>query len=535
MAKNGFSDLLNSYLDLRWHFDPVDASAAGLREHDERLGTFSTQEVSEYVAALRAIANALESLPLDTLDDEVDRTALLNEIRVTIHQFVTEQPHVKNPAFWLSHLLEGVYLLLVRPDRPRDSRIAAVRRRLEAIPAFLETAKATLIRCPRVFAETAMDIANGGLVLLEQVPLQLRMDGDEEFDAARADALAALRSFSDHLSDNLLPAADGGFAVGEEAFNFRLHFQHALRNNASELWRYGATLAEEVSAQLEELARQLDGRAGWQDLVEQLREAHPDAEGLVSAYAEEMMRARRFVEERGLTAIPSGKLEVVEPPPFLEPLIPFAAYQPPGPFADDRTGLFYVSPPNGTLDQSAQRRLLRDHCNHEIAITALHEGYPGHHLQFLTAQAQPRTVRRIIATPLTYEGWALYCEDMMGEEGFYRSGEERLFQHLALLWRAVRVVVDVGLHARGMTFDEAVQMLVDRLCVDRRHAEAEVRRYCAAPAYQLCYAVGRRELKALRRDYRERHGSDYTLRAFHDAVLSYGGLPVSLMRWGMEL
>jgi uncharacterized protein (DUF885 family) len=86
-----------------------------------------------------------------------------------------------------------------------------------------------------------------------------------------------------------------------------------------------------------------------------------------------------------------------------------------------------------------------------------------------------------------------------------------------------------------MTFDEAVQMLVDRVHFDRHNAEAEVRRYCANPAYQLCYAVGRREFRKLRDAYHAARGSSYSLRGFHDSVLKYGGLPVSLIRWGLGL
>ena len=110
--------LIESYLDLRWHFDPVQATAAGRMEHDHRLGRFGGQEIKEYVAALRALANAVEELPLEELDDELDRTALLNEIRVSVHRFERERPHVRNPEYWLSHILQGLYFLLVRGDRP---------------------------------------------------------------------------------------------------------------------------------------------------------------------------------------------------------------------------------------------------------------------------------------------------------------------------------------------------------------------------------------------------------------------------------
>jgi len=110
-----------------------------------------------------------------------------------------------------------------------------------------------------------------------------------------------------------------------------------------------------------------------------------------------------------------------------------------------------------------------------------------------------------------------------------------LFQRLHLLWRAVRVVLDVRLQTAGMTVDQAVRFLMEKLDLARDSAEAEVRRYCGNPATPLCYAVGRRELLRLREDWRARAGSAYALRRFHDEVLAYGGLPVALMRWGMGL
>jgi uncharacterized protein (DUF885 family) len=187
------------------------------------------------------------------------------------------------------------------------------------------------------------------------------------------------------------------------------------------------------------------------------------------------------------------------------------------------------------MPEQQRERMLRDHCRYELSATALHEGYPGHHLQIVHARNQASHTRKNLWTPLTVEGWALYCEDMMGDEGFYATEEERFFQRVHLLWRAARVLLDVGLHTRAMSFTAAIDYCQDRLRIERATAEAEVRRYCAWPVYQLCYAVGRRELLRLRDDFREREGAKFTLRAFHDAVLPYGGLPVTLIRWGLGL
>jgi uncharacterized protein (DUF885 family) len=164
-----------------------------------------------------------------------------------------------------------------------------------------------------------------------------------------------------------------------------------------------------------------------------------------------------------------------------------------------------------------------------------HEAYPGHHLQLVTAQALSSEVRRHIWSPVMVEGWALYSEQLMNEKDYYAGDEVRLFQLVNLLWRAVRIVLDVGLHTRGMTPSEAVEYMVEHLPIERSSAEAEVRRYCAWPTYQLCYAVGRRELLRLRDAYMKREGSAYRARRFHDELMSYGGLPVSMASWGMGL
>ncbi len=534
-ANRAFEDLTNSYLDLRWQFDPVQATAAGRSEFDQRLGSFGLQGVEENLAALRSIANAIEELSLDAVEDELDRTALLNQIRVTVNRYTHEQPHVRNPEFWLSHLLQGLYFLLVRDDRPVAHRAAAAARRLEAVPSFLEEAKQTLHDCPSVFVDTGLGVVNGGLGLIYQIGEHLRPEGDDRFDEIRDAAVAALHTFASDLPAKAMQPEDGGFAIGEDAFNFRLQFEHALGSPARELRAYGNSLVDEVELALAELAREIDPGVAWPDLADRLRANHPSGGEVVNAYVREMERARLFVEERGIVPVYPGRLEVVETPTFLLPMITVAAYQPPGAFAEDRTGLFYLTPPTAGMDDTSKQSVPRNHCEFEIAPTALHEGYPGHHLQFLAAQAQPRVVRKLMGSALVYEGWALYCEEMMGEEGFYRQAEERFFQLIALLLRGIRVLVDVGLHTGGMSYDEAVQLLIDRAVVGRSTAEAEVRRYCATPTYQLCYAVGRREIKALHTDFRNGAGADYSLRDFHDAVLGYGGLPVSLMRWGMGL
>jgi len=533
----GFRAVERSYFDLRWHLDPVAASQAGVFTHDQRYGRFSPDALHPHLAALKALGTALEEAGADALQDEIDRTALLNEVRVTLHRFEKERPQAKNPEFWISHLLGGLHHLLLRRDRTPAARAAALCGRLEDVSGLLKDARDSLSEPVRLHAETALRMAEAGLVLIKEIPAAVGAEvpaQTERVTAAAAAAAAALTDFT-HSLERWSETGSDLFAVGEDAFNFRLHYDHALRDTAPELWRYGHGLKDEILADLTARANRLDGKRPWPDVADRLRQDHPPADALVAAYAKEMERAREFVAARRLAPIPDAPLNVVPTPAFLRPIIPFAAYDSPGAYSPDRNGWFYVTIPSPELPAAQRERMLRDHCRHELAATALHEGYPGHHLQLVTAQAQASDVRKNLWTPLTVEGWALYCEDMMGEEGFYATEEERFFQRVHLLWRAVRVLLDVGLHTRGMTYEQGVQTMVDELHVDRANAEAEVRRYCAEPAYPLSYAVGRRELLRLRDAFKAAHGKKFSLRAFHDAILPYGGLPVSLIRWGLDL
>lgn len=532
-----FRAIERSFFDLRWHLDPVAATQAGVPGYDDRYGRFSPAALAPHVAGLRAVAAALEAVTVDGLEDEIDRTALLNEIRVTVRRFEKLRPQATNPEFWLSHLLGGLHHLLLSGDRSPEQKAVAAMGRLEDIPAFVEDARATITEPVTVFVETALRMSEGGRLLLREVASTLSAGAPaqaERLQAAAARATAALAAFERDL-DRWLDTGGDHFAIGEEAFNFLLHYQHALRDTGPELWRYGLRLKEEVEADLQKRADRLDGGRPWPEIADRLRADHPKAEELVDAYAREMARAREFVAAKGLAPIPDAPLGVVPTPPFMRPVIPYAAYDSPGAYTRDRTGWFYVTVPDERLPAEQRERILRDHCRYELAATALHEGYPGHHLQLGIAKALASDIRKNLWTPLTVEGWALYCEDMMAEHGFYETEEEMFFQRVHLLWRAERILLDVGLHTRGMTAEQAVDQMVRDLHIERSNAETEVRRYCAWPAYQLCYAVGRRELLRLRDDFRAARGESFTLRGFHDAVLPYGGLPVTLIRWGLGL
>jgi uncharacterized protein (DUF885 family) len=520
--------LTESYVDIRWHLDPVEGSGAGRSADDGRLGSFSDDSVRRHVAALRSLMTAVEQLDVAELDDEIDRTALLYEIRVAEHRFLREKPHRRDPGLWAGHVLEGLYQLLIARDRDPASRARAAAGRLGAIPAFVDESLATLADCPRILTQGALAAVRPGIELvneLERVLADRLPDGN--LGGLAAAARDALAHFESHLAGLLQAAApEEPWGVGRAALEFRLAHQHAVRASTEELLRYAHTLIEETERELALLARTL-GNGDWPDVLARLRQDRVQADALVGAYTQTMERAREHVRTHGLAPVPEGTLEVALTPSYAVAWTPLAAYLPPGPLTRDRTGRFFVTPPHGGG--------IGDHPDASLASTTVHEGFPGHHLHFVNVYDSPRLARRLLLAPATVEGWAMYCEGMMDETGFYARPEERFFRLVALLWRALRIPVDVGVHTGALTSEAAVGFLMSRLHVSRARAEAEVRRAFAEPSGLLAYAVGRRQLLDLRAAFWSRAGASASLREFHDALFAYGALPPGLMRWGLGL
>ncbi len=314
--------------------------------------------------------------------------------------------------------------------------------------------------------------------------------------------------------------------MGADAFQRQLLWQHGVTDQPRALAAWAADLERRTLAEMTALAQQLTGQGDWREAVARM-EAGTAPGDVVGAYEDALDRVRAFLRERGLVGFPADEsLQVTPTPEYLRPLIPYAAYLPPAPFEADQRGLFLVTPAGG---DTPGRGLAA------IDLTTVHEAYPGHHLQFCWANRADSVARRVFWTSLFAEGWALYCEELMWDQGFLARPEQRLLQLKDLLWRACRVTADVGLHTGGWTVGRAVDLLVDRAGLDPGGALAEVRRYCSTPTQPLSYAVGMRELLRLRERARERAGPAFSLRAFHDQLLAWGTIPPSLIARGMGL
>ena len=533
---SSFSSLADGFLQEEYEASPVLASALGLTAYDERLDDLSADAIQRKEAGDAEWLRRLRAIPDDGLEpaDRIDRDFLISILRGR-EILVPHRMWQRQPATYLNPGSQGVFSLFLHRIRPDNDLADAARARLEQVPANIEAGIANLefSLVPRVYLERAIRQAGAtARYTRELVPNEVADPTQRERIAAAGETAArAIERFAAHLEANRANAR-GEYAVGDEIYSALLKEKELLPYDARALRERGREQYDLLAAEAKKVARDISGNDDWVGLLGRLNKVHaPDPEGMRREYEEWTERARVFLRDRGLVTLPPGEQCLVKPSPhFQRPVLAVASYNRPPAFTDSLTGHFFVPfPPDGTPDAEVQERL-EGNCSAGIPTTSVHEAYPGHHWHLVMAHANPSKVRRTFSTSYFSEGWALYAERMMREQGFFQDPKQVLYQFEATIFRAARIVVDTSLHLGEMSFDEAVEFMRVKANLTEPNAKAEVGRYCSWPTQASSYLTGMLEILDIRTRWLARAGRNdvAALREFHDAITSSGALPTSL-------
>jgi uncharacterized protein (DUF885 family) len=536
---SSFTALNEEFVELAFRHDPVAATNVGIHDYDHLLPDDSPEGFAARLAWLRDFEGRLNSsLALDELPtaQRVDFTLLRSWVEWLAADLEQIHDPARNPVRYPETALMGVFLLMARPFAPLEERKEAILERMMAIPDYLANARANLRQVPEVFVTIASEVTATGPAFVDEVVRVLLANFPAEAERIEHGGERARMGFLQYqafLERDLRNRTGGTFAIGEDRMNFKLARQHMLAMDCVALEAFGREQMESTRALLDAEARRIDSSRSWREQVADARSRHPDPLRLRDAYQAEVERARQFTLEKRLAPIPEGRLEIIETPVFERPIIPFSTYLAPAPFDVEHVGYFYVTPIDPSRERDEQEQQLHGHCYAALPLIALHETYPGHHLQLLHACRAGSRPRRLAVSSLFSEGWALYCEELMQEQGFFLDPVTRLFQLRDLMWRACRVVIDAGLHSGRMSFEQAVDLLVEEAMLERVNAESEVKRYTLTPTQPMSYLVGKKLIIELRDEARRRMGPGFDLHGFHAALLASGSLPPALI--GQEI
>lgn len=542
-----FNNLVNEILEFRWKDSPMEATFSGIHKYDDKLNRTDPKSLRQHLKKLKEYVKKLDRSSPDSrkysektklaTDEKMDWKMLKNSLEVEIAEEEKIQWLKRHALLYPELALMGCYILMLRDFAPLNQRMKSVLGRLKQVPRLMKEGEKNLRRgkdIPQIWTQIAIETTSSGKEFFKQmIPFFAEKVPrlKKELQAANQKALTAFDHYEDFLKNWLLPRSKGRFAIGEKFFKFLLSVHHQLPYDADDLLSIGNRIIKETQAEMIFLAKKIDPEKRWTEIVSDLKKNYPPPNTLLEFYKQEMAKARDFVRKKDLVTIPTGEsLTMVETPVFQRNTIPYAAYMPPAPFERKQEGFFWVTPINEKLPPQQQEEQLEGHNSYGVVLTALHEAYPGHHLQLVHSNRIKSKVRRQFGTSLFAEGWALYCEELMYDEGFYTKPETRLLQLKDQLWRACRVVIDASLHTHRMSFDKAVEMLVDVAKLEKTNAIAEVKRYSYTATQPMTYIMGKMEILKLRDDFKKAKGKAFDLKKFHDQLLSYGTIPIQMVR-----
>jgi uncharacterized protein (DUF885 family) len=538
-----FQELADDFLRQEFEHYPTRASGLGVREHDGRLDDLTAAGWQARDAAAASWLGRFQAVPDDglTFDERIDRDLVISALRGrTI--LADWQNWRRDPTVSGQLALDGIFKLLLHRLRPEPELAAAIVSRLEAIPAALDAAWANLdptLAHPLIVGRGAASARGGIRYLRELLPNEIADPGWRERVRSSAEsAAAAFERWSANL-DDLAGRATGTWQLGEERYSRLLREREVLADDTRSLRARGQAEYDRLDGEMRALARRIDGTDDWVSVVVRADEEHhpPTEAAMREAYEGWTEKARRFLADTGLVTLPPGERCLVEPSPiFQRPILAVASYVAPPMYSESMTGHFFVPfAPDGTPEDEIQARLANN-SDSGIPTTAVHEAYPGHHWHLVMVKSNPSRVRRAFGTTYFTEGWALYAERAMREQGFFEEPLHEL-QHLsATIFRAARIIVDTSLHMGEMSVEEAIRFMVEKAGLPEPTARAEVGRYCAWPTQASGYLTGCLEILRIRDAFMARAGVTGPagtapiehLRRFHDALTSTGMLPLGL-------
>ena len=536
-AYQAFEDLAQQQVLEHWDFYPTAGSRIGRHEYDGRLPDLSAAALNRRKDALRhglARLSALETADF-TAEQDLSRRLLGLFLRRELFTLEEMRPTENNPMRQVGYLNVGGY---VRRDyAPLEDRARSATQVLRQVPDFLNVLDQSLSsEIGRPVLEMSVE-SYGGMAKFYRTDLPQATGGladaaiAAEFNQARETAAAVLDTFVAGLQRRL-ENSPPDFAIGPRLYSEMLATGEALDIPLSQVVEMGQANLENNLQRLAEVCQSIDSAKPVRETVAAIGQDHPTAQQLVPETRDMLEDIRQALLDLDLISLPSpDRCQVVETPTYMR--YAFAAMDSAGSLETRATeSFYYVTPVEEDWTPQQQEEWLSNFNYSTLRIVSIHEVYPGHFTHHLhNRYGSPLPLINRVATSYAFsEGWAHYTEEMMLETD-YAPGDARLLvtQLLEALVRNCRYLCSLGMHTGGMTVDEATRFFMDHAYMEELPARREALRGTFDPGY-LNYTLGKLMILKLRDDYRREQGAVYSLKKFHDQLLSYGAPPLPLLR-----
>jgi uncharacterized protein (DUF885 family) len=539
------------YLEESFALRPLEATLLGDHRFDHMLDDISPEARAGWLEQLQRRLQQLETkfaAASFSPDGQVDYRILRDELARNIWLSANLHPFEDDPRTYGNYISDSVYSLLVQSTLPKEKNVENAISRIRQIPRIVATAKQTIGNPPRPILETAILQNRGAIGFYEQGIFEL-VGQSPQLAALREAAAAAaeeLKSYQQFLEKELLPRATGEWRLGREKFSRKLELVLDAGWDADRVLQEAETEFSRVQRDMYVIARQLwsryypdrplppDDAAGRRSTIALVTQAvgkeHGKPEMLIVDARNTVSRIQDFIREKDILRLPENdRCQVIEMPEFrrgnslayLDSALPL-----------DPNGLSYyaVSPPPAIWGPDKVSSFLEEYNRHMLQILTIHEAYPGHYVQLEYSNRSPSLIRRVLQSGVFIEGWAVYTEQMMLDQG-YGDGELALrLNQLKFYLRAVaNAILDHKMHCTDLSDDAALHFLVEEAYQSEGEARLKIVRAKQTSVQLSTYFVGRMAHYQLRQEIQRELGERFELGRFHEAVLDHGSVPVKFL------
>jgi len=540
-----------AHLERQFQLQPTLATGLGDHRYDHLLDDISKEA---RVGWKKLAAQALKDLPkrVDykklSRAGQVDFEILQQDLRRDLRLTENFHPFEEDPRTYGRYINDSVYVLLTQSTLPAETNIANCIARMKEIPRIIATAKQTLTKPPQTILETAIRQNRGAISFFESELFQLAGATPQlpQLKAAAAPVVVALKDYQGFLEKELQARATGEWRIGKKKFAKKLELVLDAGMTADQVLADAEAEFARVHRDLYVVSRQLwsqyfprqtlppddvEGRrATIARVIAAVSQEHGKPEELLPNTQATVARIKKFINERDILRLPEPDLcQIIEMPEFRRGNS--IAYLDNAPPLDPKAASFYaISPPPADWGADKVKSFLEEYNEHMLQILTIHEAYPGHYVQLEYANRNPSLIRRVLSSGVYVEGWAVYTEQTMLDQGYGdRDLRLRLMQLKFYLRAVVNAILDHKMHCMNMTDDEAMKLMVEGAFQSEGEAKLKVIRAKQSSTQLSTYFVGRMAHYRLRQAVQRELGEKFNLGRFHEAVLNEGSIPVKYL------
>ncbi|MGZ8919438.1 MAG: DUF885 domain-containing protein [Limisphaerales bacterium] len=540
------------YLEDRFRLQPMDATRLGDHRFDHLLDDLAPEALKRQRDFTRKV---LKLLPKEvdykklTRGGQIDFEILRHELETALWLDENAKPFATNPRIYNEYISDSVFQLLVQSPLPKETNVSNAISRISQIPKVIAAARQNLKNPPKVVLETAIRQNQGSINFYEKGIFEIvgETAQRDRLTAATRQVLPALKEYQQFLEETLLPRAGGDWRLGKRKFAKKLALTLDAGMSAEEVLRDAEIEFIRVTAAMHTISRQLwskyygdkpfppETEAGRRQAIQMVLHAvnqeHGKPEELVSDARATVDRIKAFIREKDILKLPEpDRCQIIEMPEFQRGNS-LAYLNSAPPLDPSAPSLYAISPPAADWEPRRAKALLEEYNQHMLQILTIHEAYPGHYVQLEYSNRAGSLLRRVLQSGVYIEGWAVYTEQTMLDQG-YGNGDPRLrLMQLKFYLRAVgNAILDHQMHCRNMSDEEAFAFLTESAFQSEEEARQKIVRAKQTSVQLSTYFVGRMAMQRLRDEVQAKMGDEFNLGRYHEAVLKQGSVPVKYLR-----